>query len=233
MMEGMEGGSMASSVRMLIIVVCAACATPDDPMAPAPAPAEPRFTVTGWVYDSLASHVGPAQAAPGVRVSINGRVAITDGQGRFTVTGVLGGTDLPLELQSLEYEPDERSMTINRDVTVSLPLRRLAPLITWFFPAGDSTRFTVVDLQTRKAVERWQLTQATLANGPTQRIQHGDEWIWNPVDSITWLVSMPSTAGAEEFHFDIHDATGSASHAVCRVDSGCDHLAPIEAGAGW
>jgi len=220
---------MSTSARVLILAVCTACATTEDPVAPDPAPAGPRFIVTGGVYDSLASQVGSARPAPGVRVSVNGRVDITDAEGRFTITRVLGGSRVRFELLSLEFEPDTGTMRVDRNLTVYFPLRRLAPLITAFFPAGDSTRITVVDLQTRKAVERWQLTQATLTNGPTAWTQHGDQWAWHPVDSITWLVSMPSTAGAEEFRFDIHDVTGSASHAVCRVDSGCDHLSPIEA----
>lgn len=221
---------MMRTALYILLAFGAACAAPDDPVAPVPD--QPRFTVTGVVYDSLASRVGPAQAAAGVRVSVNGVVDITDLQGRFTVTRVLGGTRVPFELLSLEFEPDTGTIRLDRDLTLSLPLRRLAPLITGFFPAGDSTRITVVDLQSRKTVERWQLTQATLANGPTQWIQHGIEWAWNPVDSITWLVSMPSTTGAEEFRFDIHDVTGSVSHAVCRVDRGCDHLAPIESDSG-
>jgi len=233
-MEGTEGRSMSTSARTVILVVVAACAGPDgrtSPDATSSGPTGSRFTVTGTVYDSLASRVGPARAAPAVRVSINGRVDITDSQGRFTVTEVLGGSHVPFELLGQEYEPHTGTIHLDRDMTVSLPLRRLAPLITAFFPAGDSTRITVVDLQTRKAVERWQRTQATLASGATQWTQHGGQWVWHPVDSITWLVSMPSTAGAEEFHFDIHDVTGSVSYAVCRVDSGCDHLSPAEAGS--
>jgi hypothetical protein len=161
-----------------------------------------------------------------VRVSIDGVVGVTDADGRFTLTGVLGGTQVPFELLSLEYEPHTGTMNIDRDLTVSLPLRRLAPLITAFFPAGDSTRITVVDLQSRKTVERWQRTQATLANATAQWTQFGGQWVWTPIDIFTWTVSMPNTAGAEDFRFDIHDATGFASHAVCRVDSGCDHLWP-------
>ena len=121
----------------IILVVGAACAGPDlltAPGPPPPGPAEARFTVTGVVYDSLASHVGPALAVPGVRVSVNGVVDITDAAGRFTVTGVLGGSHVPLELLSLNYEPRANTMLIDRDLTVSLPVRRLAPLITAFFP---------------------------------------------------------------------------------------------------
>jgi hypothetical protein len=101
-------------------------------------------------------------------------------------------------------------------------------LITAFFPAGDSTRLTVVDLQSRKTVERWHRTRATLANDTTQWTQQGDQWDWHAVDGFTWLVSMPSTEGAEEFRFDIYDVTGAVSHAVCRVDSGCDHLDEVD-----
>lgn len=218
---------MTKMALYIILAVGAACATPDDPVAPAPD--QPRFTVTGVVYDSLASRIGPAPAAAAVRVSVNGVVDITDLQGRFTVTEVLGGSHVPFELLSQEYEPRADTMPIDRDLTVSLPLRRLAPLITAFFPAGDSTRFIVVDLQSRKTVERWQRTRATLANGTAQWTQYGNQWVWTPVDIFTWLVLMPRTAGAEDFRFDIHDATGSVSYAVCRVDSGCDHLGPYEA----
>ncbi len=214
----------------ILLAFCAACATPDDPVAPAPD--QPRFTVTGVVYDSLASHVGPRQVAPAVRVSVNGVVAITDLQGRFTITQVLGGSHVPFELLSLEYEPYTGTMRLDRDLTVFLPLRRLAPLMTAFFPAGDSTRFIVVDLQSRKTVERWQRTRATMGTGTAQWTQFGDQWVWTPIDILTWMVSMPNTAGAEEFRFDIHDATGSVSHAVCRVDSGCDHLGLIETDSG-
>jgi hypothetical protein len=182
--------------------------------------------LTGAVYDSLASHVGPPVAAPGVRVSVDGAVDITDAAGRFTVTEVLGGSHVPFELLSLNYEPRVDTFLIDRDLTVFLPVRRLAPLITAFFPAGDSTWITVVDLQGRKTVNRWLRTQATLANGTAQWTRLGNTWIWNPVDSITYLVSIPNTSGAEEFRFDIHDVTGSTSQAVCRVDSGCDHLWP-------
>lgn len=217
---------MTRMVLYIVLALGAACATPDDPVAPAPAPAQPRFTVTGMVYDSLASLLGPAEAPSGVRVSIDGVVGITDAEGRFTLTGVLGGTHVPFELLSLEYEPHTGTMRVDRDLTVSLSLRRLAPLITAFFPAGDSTRITVVDLQSRKTVERWQRTRATLSSGTAQWTQHGDQWVWTVVDIFTWMVSLPSTTGAENFHFDIHDATGSVSHAVCRVDSGCDHLWP-------
>ena len=222
---------MTRTALFIILVVGAACATPDDPVAPAPD--QPRFTVTGVVYDSLASLVGPRQVAPAVRVSVNGVVAITDLQGRFTVTEVLGGSQVPFELLSLEYEPHTGTMSLDRDLTVSLPLRRLAPLMTAFFPAGDSTRFIVVDLQSRKTVERWQRTRATMTTGTAQWTQYGDQWVWTPIDILTWLVSMPNTAGAEEFRFDIHDAAGFVSHAVCRVDRGCDHLAPIESDSGW
>lgn len=232
MMKGTEDRPILPLSRLAILGLLAACASPDGSTPtglPSPGPAGSRFTVTGVVYDSLASLVGSTRAATGVRVSVNGVVDITDMAGRFTVTEVLGGPDVPFELQGLEFELAEGTMSLDRDITVHLPLRRLAPLITGFFPAGDSTLLTVVDLQTRKAVERWQRTRATLANATTQWTQHGNEWAWHPVDSITWLVSMPNTVGAEEFRFDIHDATGAISHAVCRVGSGCDHLAPVEA----
>ncbi len=220
---------MTRMTPYFILVVGAACAGPDLITAPgptSPGPAGSRFTVTGVVYDSLASHIGPPVAVPGVRVSVNGVVDITDAAGRFTVTEVLAGSHLPFELLSLNYEPRVDTVPLDRDLTVFLPVRRLAPLITAFFPAGDSTWITVVDLQSRKTVERWQRTRATLANDTTQWTQRGDQWAWHPVDSITWLVSMPNTAGAVDFRFDIHDVTGSTSQAVCRVDSGCDHLYP-------
>ncbi len=223
---------MTRMTPYIVLVVGADCAGPElltAPGPPSPGPAGARFTVTGVVYDSLASHVGPPVAAPGVRVSVNGVVDITDAAGRFTVNEVLGGSHVPLELLSLNYEPRVDTVPLDRDLTLFLPLRRLAPLITGFFPAGDSTRITVVDLQSRKTVERWQRTGVTLANGTTQWSQQGGEWIWNPIDIFTWTVLMPSTEGAEEFRFEIHDATGSVSQAICRVDSGCDHLAPIEA----
>ncbi len=220
---------MTRMTPYIILMVGAACAGPDlltAPGPPSPGPAGARFTVTGVVYDSLASHVGPSVAAPGVRVSVNGVVDITDAAGRFTVNEVLGGSHVQLELLSLNYEPRVDTMLLDRDLRLFLPLRRLAPLITAFFPAGDSTRFIVVDLQSRKTVERWQRTRATLASETAQWTQHGDQWVWTPIDILTWLVSMPNTAGAEDFRFDIHDAIGFVSHAVCRVDSGCDHLYP-------
>ena len=220
---------MTRMAPYIILVVGAACGGPDLLTAPgptSPGPAGSRFTVTGVVYDSLASHVGPSVTAPGVRVSFNGVVDITDAAGRFTLNDVLGGSHVPFELLSLNYEPRADTMLIDRDLTVSLPLRRLAPLITAFFPAGDTTRFIVVDLQSRKTVERWQRTRATMTTGTTQWTQYGDQWVWTPIDILTWLVSMPNTAGAEDFRFDIHDAIGFTSHAVCRVDSGCDHLWP-------
>ncbi len=220
---------MARITLYLILMVGAACAGPDLLTSSGPTssgPIGPRFTVTGVVYDSLASQLGPAEAPSGVRVSIDGVVGVTDAEGRFTLTEVLGGSQVPFELLSLEYEPHTGTMSLDRDLTVSLPLRRLAPLITAFFPADDSTRFIVVDLQSRKTVERWQRTRAIMTTGTTQWTQYGDQWVWTPIDILTWLVSMPNTGGAEEFRFDIHDAIGFTSHAVCRVDSGCDHLSP-------
>ena len=218
---------MPASARLLVIMAVAACAGTDG--ATSPDPAGSRFTVSGTVYDSLARELGGDWAASAVRVSVNGVVAVTDTRGRFTASGVSGARNAEVVLESRHYEPLVRHLEIDRDMTVTIGLQRLAPIVTGFRSFGDSTRFTVVDLQSRKTVERWQLTRATLANGTAQWTQHGDQWVWTPIDILTWLVSMPNTAGAEDFRFDIHDAIGFTSHAVCRVDSGCDHLGLIEA----
>lgn len=208
--------------RLLVVVAVAACAGPDGPTSLDPAGS--RFTVGGLVYDSLARELGGDWIATGVRVSVNGVVAITDTDGRFTATGVSGASEAEIVFESRDYELLVRSVEIDRDMTVSIGLRRLAPLVTGFRPFGDSTRITVVDLQSRKTVDRWQVTQAVLRNAASEWTQFGAQWAWNPIDGFTWLVSIPNTGAAQSFRFDIHDVTGSADTAFCTVGGGCSHL---------
>lgn len=219
---------MSVSPRVLILLLAAACAkagdTPTDPT-------DQRFTVRGTVYDSLAREVGGDWAAADVRISVNGIRTVTDSTGRFTADNVGGADHAVIVVESQHYERMELPVTIDGDLTVEIGLLRHAPLITGFYPSGDSTRVAIVDLQNRKTVERWQLTHALLRAGPTQQVQRGIQWIWTPVDDVTWLVSMPSTMGAEAFEFEIHDVTGFSSQAACRVASGCDHLETV-AGTG-
>lgn len=206
---------------ILAFAACTQASESTDPGDTTPA----RFTVNGVVYDSLANAVGVGGAVTGAMISINGVPATSDGQGRFTAEGV-SGTDHGLILvQSRAHETLEVSLAIDGDFSISLGLRRYAPLMTEFMPSGDSTRFRVVDLQNRKTVERWQATRATLHSATGEWTEHGDQWVWTPIDDFTWLVSMQGTTDAEEFEFTIHDVTGFSSSAHCQVDSGCDHLA--------
>ncbi len=208
--------------RRLLFMTCLAACAGTDPVTVSSTDG-PRFTVTGVVYDSLAREVGGDWAAPGVHLSVNGVPVVSDAAGRYRATGVAGGRDLPVTLASADFAPHTVHVTIDRDRSLDIGLERQAPLIVGFYPAGDSTRVAVVDLQNRKTVERWQRTRVRLS-GATSETQAGIEWIWTPVDDLTWLVSLPNTAGADHFDFEVHDVAGFVSSATCRVSTGCDHL---------
>jgi hypothetical protein len=213
---------MSTSARLAILMVIAACDGPDG--ATSPNLTDSRFTVSGMVYDSLAREVGGDWNAPGVRLSVNGVVVISDAAGHFTATGVSGASEARVVLESQNYERQVESVTIEGDLTIDIGLRRLAPLVTDFRPFGDSTQLTVVDLQNRKTVERWRLTQAFMQNATADWTQFGIEWVWTPVDDETWLASISNTGAAQQFRFDIHDVDGSAATALCSLAGGCNHL---------
>lgn len=217
---------MTKPTQLILLVILAACG-PDDTTAPTSQPGSgaPRFTVSGVVYDSLAVAAGVEDAVVGARVSVNGIPVVTDALGHFTAENVAPTLHGLVTIEGPAYELFETTIAIEEDMNIFLGVRRHAPLITGFFPAGDSTRFMVVDLQNRKTVERWQVTSALLHNANTEWTQRGIEWVWTPIDDITWLVSMQSTAAAEQIEFAIYDVTGFHSRAHCRVDAGCDHLA--------
>ena len=211
-----------SACLAIFVVAVAACAGADG--ATSPDPADARFTVSGMVYDSLARQVGGDWNAPGVRLSVNGVVVLSDAEGHFTATGVSGAREAQVVLESQNYERRVESVTIKGDMALEIGLRRLAPLVIGFRPFGDSTQLTVVDLQNRKTVERWQLTRALMQNATTDWTQFGIEWVWTPVDDETWLVSLSQTGAAQRFRFDVYDVDGSAATAFCSVAGGCDHL---------
>jgi len=207
---------------LLALAAVTACGSSSG-LAPGAGDTGPLFTLRGTVVDSLASVYGVRWSAPGVLVNINGHSTETDSAGRFVLADVPGGA-VPVELLSNAFERISRVMTIESDLPLRFQLRRQAPLIAGFRSLGDSAWIRVVDLQGRKTIDRWLATNATLV-GPASRVtQHGLDWRWHAIDARTYRVVLPTTTGADQIFFEIHDVTGFTVRAVCDTSGSCDNV---------
>ncbi|HET7041837.1 MAG TPA: carboxypeptidase regulatory-like domain-containing protein, partial [Gemmatimonadales bacterium] len=166
-------------------------------------PVVASVTVHGTVVDSVTG-----QLLPGVNVAIGGKFATTDAQGAFTLPAAPGANTVHATVPG--YETFARTFdpipAAGNEVTLQLPLRRLAPVpvACWVGPEGFQA--VIVDLQGRKSLERWQESTLTLVTGTGTRTIPAIDWNYHAVDYLRWGVSIPdaspSTIRADWVLFD-------------------------------
>jgi len=184
-------------------------------------PIVPSYDVAGSVFDSLAA-LSSSAGVPGARVSIGGRVTVTDSVGAFTVADVDSGT-VTVRVEIPAYEPLNIQILNDGNRRITIGLRRYAPMITGFVIAGDSAVTTVVDLQGRKTIDRWSQSNATLEGGGAPLTLYGNQMVWRAVDDFTWNVIFDAT-GIQQVDWNLHDVAGFRFAAACQAPEGCDHL---------
>jgi hypothetical protein len=192
-------------------------------------PTVPSYTVVGVLFDSLAAlrSSGLVANAP---LRINGRPAITDTVGGFTVADVDSGNAV-VRVEHPSYEPLTLPFLIDGNLQIAVGLRRYSPLITSFAVYPDSAVTTVVDLQGRKSVDRWSGSNATLDGADGSVTLIGSEMRWIPVDAFTWIIVF-DVRGIQNVDWDLHDVTGFRFSVKCQAPDMCDHLIQREPTGG-
>jgi hypothetical protein len=182
-----------TSLILLPLLGCAPerLAPPDSPGG------EPEVTlvqVAGYAFDSLTGF--PAAA---VRLEVDGKVVNTDVRGRFTANvreGLIVVRVTSTTFESIQYSVRAPSALI------TLPLRRLAPAPFGCRLEAGTLRATIVDLQGRKSLERWNQSALTIHTPNGQRTIGAVAWGYEPPD--------------DTYHWDIYIA--DAGPVVERVD---------------
>lgn len=192
-------------------------------------PTVPSYDVAGNLFDSLAALLSTG-GVPNARISIGGRVAITDSMGGFLVADVdSGNTTVLVELPS--YEPLTMQILNDGNQRIAVGLRRYAPMVTGIAIAGDSAVTTVVDLQGRKSIDRWSASSVTVEGAGPVLTLLGSQMRWRPVDDFTWIVVFDAPA-IRRVDWDLRDVTGFRFSTSCQAPDRCDHLIQREPSGG-
>lgn len=192
------------------MALVAACGDPGF-APPTPGGGEDPVTVPveGVVYDSV---TGAPLA--GVTVAIQGLLLTTAPDGRYT--GEVGIGTSTVSVATAGYERFSRPVTVvGPTVVLDLPLRRLAPYPLRCELNSGGFNAILVDLQGRKAIERWSQSTLTLVTPSGRRTIGARAWGYTPLDTYRSRVTIadadPGTLRADWMLYDIQGDLFSGS----------------------
>jgi hypothetical protein len=170
--------------------------------------------VVGYAFDSVTG-----VPAAGVRVDLDGKVVDTDVDGRFTATVYEGR--VTVRVTSTAFEPALQTVT-TPTALISLPLRRLAPAPFGCRLEGGTLRATIVDLQGRKSLERWNRSALTIHTPVGPRTIGAVAWGYEPPDDTYHWDIYITDAGpiVERVDWRLFDSDLNAYTGTCVPETG-------------
>lgn len=207
-MEVLQEGAMAR-FPLVFLFAAAACrgGAPDAVVSSDPIP---LVTITGRVLDSL---LGTPVADARVFGGTNGAVSLTDQYGYYRLE--VNQEPSSIRVSDWRYEDAEVDNDFTRSRQIDLRLVRFAPAILRCTLESGEALAIVMDLQGRKTVDRRMTSHAvaTTASGSSSSL--GYDWLWYPVDNLTWSVQIPVPAGTSSLSVTVADADLNTSTRAC------------------
>lgn len=176
---------------------------------PVEPPVGDMVTIGGTVTDSLMGG-----GIPGVRVSSGRYVTTADAGGLWSLTVPKGHTTV--STSPAGYEPLSYTFEALGSMEVDLLARRLAPAVIDCTRDGDSVHATLVDLQGRKTIERWNQSAALIRDPAGVYTVGAINWKYQAIDPLTWRVTLvPISSATTLIQWDIYDSDGHRFTGAC------------------
>lgn len=194
-------------------VTLAGCNDTAYPTIPVEAePTGPFYTVSGIVSDSLTG-----EGIPGARVSAGKRTALADAAGVWYLDVPDGEATISSSPSS--YESGRETITVHSPVFLSLQLRRRAPVVIDCSREDSLAHATLIDLQGRKSIERWNQSKATI-EAPSGNVTIGAiDWRYFPApDYYHWPIAVDIPADAVRIRWDVYDNEGYHFSGSCDLN---------------
>lgn len=199
--------------RSLCLLLLAACS--GEPSAPH---VLPRYQVSGVFMDSVLNRPVSARL-----FRVNGQAVDTDFLGHYSATVDSGTVLITTDPGDPDWEPYSRSLGINSDLVVNVPLRRVRPVIrqVTYDAASGAVTAVILDLQGGASIRRDNASVALYAGSGFSVTAFSGAWSWTALDPLTWRAAFTTRTGVTSLVFGIEDTEGHIGVMSCTPPPTC------------